>query len=577
MSTPPTTTPKGDRPAEPPGAPEQHGFRRVLHVTWRIVKPLGLVLIALVVLAGLVVISTLSPNSGTVKSNLNAVIPAATQTTGPIIGDQSLMASEMSCMKSYVANPANNMVNYPPSLGAPEHTDSLHTGVYPCAHFTGSLTGTNQVFKYQSETSYDQNNLIVFDGPNNGYLLAGGSGPPSSGSFVVKFNPSTGEQVWKTPLQNVNINGGWLAFGSMAVQKDHTIAVAAGPDIWRLNPKTGDIIAAQTQPVPASSASDANWDGFQIAPDAKGTILLKSQTRPKGCPTQGNAAMSSCQKQYGAQPNTSVVAADPKTLKNLDAIKLNQSVTARPIVVAGPRGLTYMYLAGNSSGTRVIWNPSTQKLSVDNTWAPKYLIKGQEGGTAPGMLGDWVIFNANANPSKTTPICVTVVNQNDVNNLHRICPWGKKLPSGVTSSETPASVGIDPQNSMIYVQDWLVNGVYGIKLNQQTGDMKIAWSRKDWRTSDYFSLVGPANNRVLISQYLNPDFKTSQIAGYAWTESVLWANAATGKTIAQSAYGPSTALGSLPNVGYGGRLYMMGNDGSIFIYQVEPKSSTSGS
>jgi hypothetical protein len=58
---------------------------------------------------------------------------------------------------------------------------------------------------------------------------------------------------------------------------------------------------------------------------------------------------------------------------------------------------------------------------------------------------------------------------------------------------------------------------------------------------------------------------------------VIWVNAATGKTIAQGPYGPSTALGSLANIGYGGRVYMMGNNGSIFIYQVEPKSSSSSS
>ena len=46
-------------------------------------------------------------------------------------------------------------------------------------------------------------------------------------------------------------------------------------------------------------------------------------------------------------------------------------------------------------------------------------------------------------------------------------------------------------------------------------------------------------------------------------------NEETGKTIAESEYNPSTAAGSLINPGYGGRFYTMGNDGSLFIYQVQ--------
>ena len=104
--------------------------------------------------------------------------------------------------------------------------------------------------------------------------------------------------------------------------------------------------------------------------------------------------------------------------------------------------------------------------------------------------------------------------------------------------------------------------------------MKVQWSRPDWYSSDYFSMVGPKNQRVLVSQNINPDTTTADIAtGFDYTETVLWVNEATGKTIAESAPSPSTAVGSLINVGYGGRFYTMGNDGSLFIYQVEPKSS----
>ncbi len=554
-------------------------MRHALHAIWRVVKPFGAVVIALAVLLLAILIPTLSGSTSEVQDNLSGVAVEPLQTTGPLTGDLSAIPKEVSCMKEYAADPANNFSNYMPAIGAPEHTDAIHSGTNPCATFTGSLSGENEVFQYQSESTWPGGiQLVVFDGPNAGYLQGGGLGSPSSGQYVAKFDPSTGEEIWRTYLTNVNLTGQWIAFGSMAVLEDGSIANAAGPNIWRLDPDTGDVIAHQEQPILGGMPStDANFDGFHVAPDANGTILLKTQTRPPGCPTQGNGAMSSCQADYGPQPDTTVIAADPKTLENIDAIKLDQEVTARPIVVRH-EGNVYMYIAGTTTLVRVIWDPATQTLKQDKSWAPKYLLKGQEVGDAPAVIGDWVIANTNAAPSDSVPICGVAVNQNDPSNIQRICPWGKTLPSGVESSESPGSFGVDPENSMIYMQDWFVGGVYGVKLNQKTGEMKVVWNRDDWRTSDYFSLVGPADNRVLISQYLEPDWKLSDVVGYNYTESVLWADAMTGKTIAQSDYNPSTAVGSLPNLGYGGRVYMMGNNGSLYIYQVapKPKSGSSG-
>jgi hypothetical protein len=120
-------------------------------------------------------------------------------------------------------------------------------------------------------------------------------------------------------------------------------------------------------------AIDANYDGFQILPDSQGTILLKTQTRPVGCSTQGNGAMSSCQQKYGAQPDTTVIAANPITLKNEAAIKLNQEVTTRPVVTTW-NGKIYAYIEGSSTLIRVLWNPATHTLTQDKSWAPKYLL-----------------------------------------------------------------------------------------------------------------------------------------------------------------------------------------------------------
>lgn len=495
--------------------------------------------------------------------------PAPPGDAGPLTGDQARFKQEQSCSAELVKNESDHRLNHWPAIGSAEHSDSLHTGMEPCATFTGSFDGANQVFQHASDTTFSQINFVVFDGPDGAYLMGGGTAsPPSAGSYVARFDPASGARIWQTQLQSLATSGQWLAFGSLAIHKNGYLIAAAGPSIFKIDRSNGHIVASEQQPILAGGPTNVNFDGMQFAPDAAGTILLKTQTRPIGCPTQGNGAMVSCQADYGPQPNTTVIAADPDTLENIDAIELDQEVTARPIVTTH-KGKIYIYLAGTTTLQRIIWNPETRKLQVDESWAPEYLLEGQTVGDAPALLGDWVVANTNAAGGKV-PISIVAVNQDDPTRLMRLNPWGDGLPEGVRASESPASFGVDPDNSMIFAQDWIVSGVFGVSLDQSSGTMEVAWSRPDWRTSGYFSLVGPPDQRVLISQYISPDFRLRQVkAGLTYTESVLWADALTGETIAQSGYNASTAPGSLVNVGYGGRIYTMGNNGTIYIYQVE--------
>ena len=164
-------------------------MRRALHTVWRIVKPLGEVALALIVLLLAVLIPTLSGSTGAVKTNLNGVVLSAAATTGPLTGDQSLFGKETRCVESWAKDSANNYVGYWPAIGAPEHTDNVRSGLMPCASFTGDFNGANEVFQYKSETTYPGGiGLVVFDGPNAGYLWAGGV-VPGAGQYVSRFDP----------------------------------------------------------------------------------------------------------------------------------------------------------------------------------------------------------------------------------------------------------------------------------------------------------------------------------------------------------------------------------------------------
>jgi hypothetical protein len=502
----------------------------------------------------------------------------SSSTTPPVTsakqGDPSAIRSEVDCIENYASDPANNYSNYAPAIGSPEVTDAIHSGLQPCATFTGSLTGRNQVAQFLSPHVYPGGiQIVVFGGPNQAFLFGGAPGTPiagyTAGPYVARFNPNTGQQVWKTFLPL--LPGQWILPPSMAVVKGGWVDAVVGPTIYKLDPKTGAIVASQQQTISAGEPVDVNLDGFSVSPDAGGAILMKTQTRSKGCPIQGSNAMSFCIPHFGPQPNSTVIAADPVTLETIASIELNQSVTARPTLVSR-MGKTYMYLAGATQGIRVIWNPKTKKLTQDTTWTPTYLLPGQGAGDAPVPLGNWVIFNSNAITSTTVPICAVAVSQTNANVWHRYCPWGRTLPAGVVS-EQPASFSTDPQNSMFFMQDWLVGGVYAMHLNQSTGVMKIVWSRPDWRTSDYFTSIGPANRRVVISQYLQSNFTSANANSGEWTESVLWVDGATGKTLAQSAINGPSAPAWMITPGYAGRLYALGTDGTLHLFAVSACAS----
>jgi len=489
---------------------------------------------------------------------------------------------EVEAMKKYAADPSNNFTNYFPAIGAPEHTDAIHSGLIPVGTFTGSFTGPNQVLEFIGSHQFSSIQFIVNDGPNASYLLGGGLNTPtdlSNGQYVAKFNPTTGEKYWQTYLNNLAPAGQWQAFGGIAIIADGSIITSAGTTVVKIDRSTGAIIksvvigASATLPNPL----DANFDGITVAPDSRGTILLKTQNRAVGSTTQGNAAMF-----QAPGTNSTIIALDPATLETLDSVLLNQMVPTRTIVTEH-NGTIYLYMAGQTNLVRVILNPTNGKFTVDTTWAPSYLLTGQSAGDAPAIIGDWIIPNQNAGGSNTVPITIVAINQNDPTNIVRYAPWGLTLPTPTgtsapslsnpptTWSQSVSSFGVDSVNNMIYAQD-TYQGVVGVRLDPVTGIMTPVWNRPDWRTTDYFSLIGPADKRVLISQNLSPSITGSNstlwtaLTGTNYTENVIWANAATGATIAESGYNPSTAQGSLPNVGYGGRIYMMRNNGFPIIY-----------
>ncbi len=124
---------------------------------------------------------------------------------------------------------------------------------------------------------------------------------------------------------------------------------------------------------------------------------------------------------------------------------------------------------------------------------------------------------------------------------------------------------MDPANNRVYVMDAGAGKIAGVNLTD--GKLSGAWTG-DQRTLSFTSLVGPANNRVLIGTNIPVKF-FKRLKSYN-TEQAVWRNAATGATLATASVFSKMTPGILVTPGYGGLQYFLTYDGHVISLQVSP-------
>jgi hypothetical protein len=348
------------------------------------------------------------------------------------------------------------------------------------------------------------------------------------------------------------------------------VVFAWSNQIVLLDPGTGLVLKRNTLPAGEAPISDVNFKHLTIAPD--GTLILKDQTRPIGCTVQGTMAILKCK---GEQPNSQLVAVDPETLDILDDIPLPEPSDV-PHAVTMFEGRIAIYLGMNQSARRAFWDPASQKLSLDESWAIFPMEKGQTTATAPTLVGEWVGFQLNGAGSDKVASSIAVANQKDAKKLQIIFPFGPLEPG--QWSFCPPKAGADPENSMIYSADMGVRKVAGIKIDQATGDLKVVFVVDD-TTNTFQPLIGPKDQRVLLLTNIVPNVPWEPIKDVLFTgnykEQLTWRDAATGRIIAESDFFEPLSINSLTTPGFGGRVYFQTAIGKRFIIlQVMPKAAT---
>ena len=526
-------------------------------------------LLALILIPALSTTSKVPKEFAALSASARNVTPSEQATVGPLPGDLSRYQSEQSCQQG-ISTPG-----YWSALNGAELTDAQRSGIYPCADFLGSHTQPNTVYAYKAEGYYPNVYYINNDGPNGTYVV-GGAPPPSTGRsapgpFVARIDPITGEQVWRTYLENLNVDNAFVGGTNLNILSNGKIVFAWGNRIALLDRDTGAIVKARTLPAPGPvTPNDINYKELTVAPD--GTIILRSQNRPENCNQQGGGGLEGCSQSAGGpeQKPSAFLAIDPNTLKIYDQVVAPED-SATPTIIAPYQGKIAIYTAMLQHAYRYFWDPATKKLTQDRSWVASYLQKGQTVGDAPTFMGNWIVIQTNGLGSSTKASSLVAINVNNASDTHTVFPFGQ-LQSGQSSNAPPKPEG-DLENNMVYSADGGIGKIAGIHLDQATGQMTTKWTVDD-RSFEFQPLFGPANQRVLITSKWNPDVKVGALASGAYTQQVVWRDAATGKPLAQSDFLPPIGFNGLVAPAYGGRfVYPAQSSGSLYFLQPMPASS----
>lgn len=488
---------------------------------------------------------------------------------GPIPGDVTLYAKELACQQA-IPTPG-----YFSSLNGAEISDAQRSGMFPCATFTGSFDGPNTVFAFRSIDDYPGISYINNRRPGELYIVGGEyptkDDPNMVGPYIAKADATTGQQVWRTYLDNLNVSGRWIGNANLNILPDGNIAFAWSSFIALVDGDTGEILKVTSLPGGEAPIEDVNFKHLTIAPD--GTLILKSQTRPVGCTLQGTMAIIECSAKGMKLPNSVLVAVDPKTLDVLDMYQLPQTA-ASPHIIAPYGDKIAIYVPMFDILGRYFWDPVAKKIAADDTWVGHPLAEGQKAMTAPSVIGDWIVVQTNGLLSKDKASSVVVFHKDDVTRTHSIFPLGELGFEG--TSWAPPKNGTDPENNMIYSADMGMKKVAGIRIDPATGELSTSFVL-DNITSTFQPVFGPADKRVLVLTNVKLPVSIEPIPlaikSSNYSEQVTWRDAATGNLLAESDYFEPLSLNALTPPGFGGRVYFPTAEGKGF-YVLQPMPAT---
>ena len=342
--------------------------------------------------------------------------------------------------------------------------------------------------------------------------------------------------------------------------------MAFGTHLVKLDGDTGLILQHLDLPATAPPQG-SNFKHLTIAPD--GTLILKNQTRATPCDIQGTLAAFQCPGGVAASPGSTIHAVDPGSFEILDSVDVPENAVT-PHAVTEYDGRIAIYAPSVLRAYRFFWDPEAQSLSRDESWAVEYLAEGQTSGDAPTIMGEWVVFQVNGLPTTKAASSLTAIHRDDPTRITRVYPFGTELPTG--ASWAPPKAGSDPEKGMVFSADQSMMKIGAVTLDQETGEMEVAWTR-DGATTALQGVYGPADARVLGTARAEPGTtlqELNQTSAPPYRQQAIWLDAKTGEVLAASPFVEPMNFNTLLTPGYGGRFYYMHDQG---FYVMQPRPS----
>jgi hypothetical protein len=426
-----------------------------------------------------------------------------------------------------------------------EHFDSARRQVFPSACTLAEIAGPGRIriAAREAPDNYAKPYIPVTRGRDQLYVYGFGADPQTQGGFVASVDPVTLRQRWRTQM-TVPPPGGWSYPGVVVAHGNGFLYADYGNVLVKLDPATGRTLAKRVLPEnPAGTG--AAYNGMVVLPD--GRIVAKGIERGP-CTRSGTFGGLLCSSKN--QLPTPVVVVDPARLKILTEITPAQPITGR--ITSGRVGDTeYLYFAQHSTLVRYRYSHKGGTLQLDKGWGPVTYRTGQQtAGTAPGVLGRWLVVQTNFLPSRA-PMTVTAVSVTNSKRKFHIRPFAAATLRTGHSFEI-SKAALDTATDTIYTEDSAVRQLVALKFNPKHG-FAVKW-RDNVESLEFVALVGPAAHRQLVFT----DY-------YKGGDHVVWINAATGRVVARSRVLAQTpAPGNIVMPGFNGRFYYLGNEGQLW-------------
>jgi hypothetical protein len=392
-------------------------------------------------------------------------------------------------------------------------------------------------------------------------VLAGALGAntgSAGGPFVAMLDADSLQEQWRTRLLPPGTTGEWNYPGSIGAHANGHLYALFGYRLAKLDAASGRVLAITVLPT-AQRPADVAYNGFVATAD--GTLVMKSLHRVPGCTVDGfRAVMGDCGN--AATPPSTLVAVDPESMKVVSVLQAPEALGGR-ITATVWKGRELIYAPGQDFVHRFVWEGG--RLRRDESWGPvAYRLEGQATATAAAAMGDIVVLQTNALPSRT-PMSILAISQADAQSVWRLQPFRDRPGSFMPSMPT-----VDPDAQTVFSVDGGSNRLVALQFSPDSGLTEL-WQAQQSSFS-FSALIGPAGDRVFISSATDANGRFNYER-----ERVVWREASTGAELAR---GPWVERGAglviTPDCG-GTVYYPTVGSGKLYKFQIRQSGTAAGS